>query len=201
MSNFCKNCDNILGISRNAPKENILSQDTPTSVTSSDQNVVIDYDEIIEKISKNEKISDEELIKIDFAILLHNKNFVEKPAKLKSKIKKKIDELLEQKDSSDSNIKAYRVCRNCAYSEPIKHKQLIASRAGEGNNSTDIELSIKNKNKVFSNILPLTREYNCRNNECPTKKGEPGAAKFYRTRGTTLTWYTCTVCHETWRIS
>ena len=89
MSNFCKNCDNILGISRNAPKENILSQDTPTSVTSSDQNVVIDYDEIIEKISKNEKISDEELIKIDFAILLHNKNFVEKPAKLKSKIKKK----------------------------------------------------------------------------------------------------------------
>jgi hypothetical protein len=199
MSLFCKNCDNILGISRNAPKKQIIDEDTPTVMSSTEN--ALNYDDIVEKIANGEKISDEDFSKIDYLVLQQNKTFQSKNNKIKSKIKKMIEEMIEHKDSTDNNVKAFRICKNCSYSEPIKSKQLIISKMNEGNFSSDIELTVKNKNKAFSKALPLTREYNCRNKNCPTKKGEPCAAKFYRIRNTTQMWYTCTLCNEAWKIS
>lgn len=199
MSTFCEGCDNILDISRNQPKKESLEDYTPTDVSSTEDN--LNYDNIIDQIENGETISEGDLLKIDFIILQRNKKFQSKSTKVKQKIRKKIDELIEQKDSSDSNIKAYHVCNNCSFSKQIKSKQLIISRLSDTKTSTDIDIDVKHKNKLFSHVLPITREYNCPNKECPTHSGEPREAKFFRTRGTTHTWFLCIKCHEAWRIS
>ena len=199
MSAFCKGCDNILDISRNQPKKESLEDYTPADVSSSENN--LNYDDIVDQIENGEKISDRDILKIDFIILQRNKKFQSKSTKIKQKIRRQIDELIDQKDSSDSNVKAFHVCNNCAYSEQIKSKQLIISRLSDTRTSTDMDIDVKHQNKLFSNILPFTREYNCPNKNCSTHSGDSKEAKFFRTRGTTHTWYLCVKCHEAWRIS
>jgi hypothetical protein len=200
MTSFCKECDNILDISKTKPTSTISDEDTPNDVTSSSDINGINYDNIIEKLENDIDIDDKELDKIDFIVLQHNTKLKEKSIKIKRKIKKKIDEMINKKELT-TGTKAYFVCNNCSYSKEIKAGELIISRLSGGKTNIDLKLTDKQKNKLFTHTLPHTREYNCPNKKCGTYKGVPNDAKFFRTRGTTHTWYLCCVCHETWQIS
>jgi len=199
MSAFCKSCDNILDISRNQQEADTVDDFTPTDVSSDNS---VNYEDIIDKIEKDEQISEKELSKIDFILLQKHASYKDKNPKVKAKIKKKLDELVDKKNTSDSNIKAYYVCNNCSYNEQIKRNQLVLSRLSDAATSIDVEYEIKYKNKIFSSIIPSTREYRCPNANCNTHSGKaPLEAKFFRTRGTTHLWYICVACATTWRIS
>lgn len=199
MSAFCKLCDNILDISRNQPDANIIDDFTPTEMSSDNS---INYENIIEKIEKGEQISEKELSKIDFIILQKTPAYKNKSPAAKANIRKRIEDLIDKKSTSNSSLYAYYVCSNCSYNEQIKSNQLIISRLSDTSTSIDREHEIKYKNKIFSNIIPSTREYKCPNNNCKTHSGKvPLEAKFFRTRGTTHLWYICTACTTTWRVS
>lgn len=199
MSLFCPGCDNTLDIGRTQYKSDAASENTPSELSTSD--TVINYGDLIDKIDNNDSLTDKELDKIDFIVLQKNKKFKAKSAKDKQKFKKKINELIDKKDSDDSNIKAYNICKNCSYSEQLKPRQRIISRLSDISTSTDLELDIKDKNKLYSMVLPLTREYSCPNKSCRTHKGHPREAKFFRTKGTTHVKYLCTVCRWVWQVS
>jgi len=199
MSAFCKTCDNILDISRNQPDIYIADDITPTDVSS---NSSVNYDDIIEKIEKDEQISEQELSKIDFILLQKTQTYKDKNPKIKTKIRKRLDELIDKKNTSDSNVNAYYVCNNCSYNEPIQRNQLIASRLSDATTSKDNEYELKYRNKIFSSIIPSTREYKCPNEKCDTHTGKaPLEAKFCRTKGTTNLWYICVACTTAWRVS
>jgi len=200
MISFCKECNNILDISKTKPQSTVLDEETPNNITSSSDTNGINYDDIVEKLENDDKIDENTLEKIDFIVLQHNTKLKNKSVKVKRKIKKKIDELINKKESSTKN-NAYFICNNCSYSKEIKPGELIISRLSKDKTNVSLELTDKQKNKLFSNVLPFTREYNCPNKKCGTYKGTPNEAKFFRTQGTTHTWYLCCVCNETWQIS
>ena len=86
MTSFCKECDNILDISKTKPTSTISDEDTPNDVTSSSDINGINYDNIIEKLENDIDIDDKELDKIDFIVLQHNTKLKEKSIKIKRKI-------------------------------------------------------------------------------------------------------------------
>ena len=132
---FCKNCNNILEISKSdlkTPSNDI----TPSEL--SDSNSIINYDDIIDKIENNIEISKELISEIDFITLQNSSKIKKKSNKNRTKIKEKILELIGIKENSTDNIKAYYVCKNCFYSKPINNGELILSRMNINNTSSNI---------------------------------------------------------------
>ena len=191
MSLFCKNCDNILEISRNSTSKlkNIYEETN------------IDIDDIIYKLENNKELSNQELNELDFDTILKSTIYQKKNTKIKNKIRKNYEELIEKKEASDTNISAYYLCKNCGFNEPIKEQRIIISRLSEEETDSDLQIISKLKNKLFSQILPRTREYICPNKSCPTLKNTSNEAVFFKTRDQKQLWYGCTVCEHIWRIS
>ena len=88
---FCKNCNNILEISKSDFKQ--ISNDTTPSELS-DSSLSINYDDIIDKLDNNVNISSNILDNIDFVQLQNLKKLKDMPNKNKIKIKKKYQNLL-----------------------------------------------------------------------------------------------------------
>ena len=194
---FCKNCNNILEISKSdlkTPSNDI----TPSEL--SDSNSIINYDDIIEKIENNIEISKELISEIDFITLQNSSKLKKKSNKNRTKIKEKILELIGIKENSTDNIKAYYVCKNCFYSKPINNGELILSRMNINNTLSNTIYTNKYKNKLQSSILPRTNKYICKNSKCKTHNGFQKEAIFFREYNSTRTWYVCSVCITKWRI-
>mgnify|MGYP005988806967 CR=1 FL=1 len=198
MATFCKGCNNILDITRTVKKGKL--DGNPDTVSSSEEEH--NYAEIIEKILKNKSVEKYNLTEKDIKAMQKDSSYRKKSSKDKKLVKIAIDKMLDVLTTKDeNNSDAFYICTNCSYSEPIKSGDLIISRSNESSTGHDPLYKIKLRNNFFSNILPHTREYNCKNSKCPTHKGVPRSAKFFREPKTTHTWYLCEVCVELWRIS
>ena len=192
MSLFCKVCDNILEISRNSNSKlkNIYEETNE-----------LDLNDIIYKLETNKELSNQELNNLEFDSIIKSKLYQKKNTKIKNKIKKNFEELINKKEAADTNISAYYLCKNCGFNEPIKGQRIIISRLSEEETDTDLQIISKLKNKLHSRIIPRTREYICPNKSCKTHKDTPNEAVFFKTRDQKQLWYGCTVCEHIWRIS
>lgn len=193
---FCENCDSILDISRSAHKHgDLIDTDTPSDLSSDDDNVDIDYEDILQRVEKGEVLSKTELQSIDIKEMVKNEYYKKLPGK--GDIKKKIIDMIDDARNSDDNVHAYHVCRNCSFSKRIDPGFKIVTKNPEGavavHEAVD-EASMRNK--VHLRTIPRTRNFNCPNAECPSQKGKvPTEAIFFRKhRHTHETIYVCTRC-------
>lgn len=190
---FCERCDNILDISR-TPLADVIDEDTTTpNIVSSEDD--INYETILQKIEKGEKISEDELKLIDIKDMTKN-DYYKKMAK-KGEIKKQIIDMIEDMGNSDENIQAYMVCRNCAFTKPIKGKFRILTKNPEGVTAAhDYVNEATYRNRVHMRTMPRTRDFSCPNNECPsyTQKSNNEAIFFRKSADAYDTIYVCTNC-------
>ena len=188
---FCKTCNNILDINKTKLK---TTQDSLQSAN-------IDYKHIIEQLANNKLPSASDAQKIDYVTLQQHPTYKEMSKQDKKTIKQQIDSLLNKSENNKELLNMYFVCNSCSYSEKIKEKQLIMVRKRERDSHHEDKPIHRWKNLFFSKVLPHTREYTCKNKECPTHKGGQRSAKFAREPNSTETLYFCEICTEVWKIS
>ena len=192
---FCKICNNILDINKTKLKK-ATSEDS-----GSESHNLVDYEYIINQLAIDIIPPPKEMNNVDFITLQQHPKFKEKSKKEKKTIKKNIESLLETSEKDKELLNIYFVCQSCSYSEKIKEKQLIMVRSRETDSHHEEHPIYRWKNLFFSKILPHTREYICKNKECPTHNGVQRSAKFSREPNSTSTLYFCEICNEVWKIS
>lgn len=144
---FCPNCNNILDITKNPPKNKNVGSETPSTISETE----------------------------------------EKPSK-------RID-----KSEDIAGAGAYYFCKNCAYSKAMESGTLILSKTNSRSVNSYMNMD-KLKNKIYSNILPFTRNYICINKSCESHKdSSKREAVFYRLSDSTQVWYTCRACSNYWK--
>jgi hypothetical protein len=191
---FCEKCDNILDISR-TPLAGMQYDDntmTPKTVSSDGD---VNYETILKRIEKGEKVSDDDLKLIDIKEMAKHDYY--KKMQKKGEIKKQIIEMIEDMGNSDENIQAYMVCRNCAFTKPIKSKLIILTKNPEGVTAThDYVNESSYRNRVHMKTMPRTRDFKCPNKECPTytQKVLNEAIFFRKSADAYDTIYICTNC-------
>jgi len=213
---FCERCDNILDISRtpmgnfgNAHGPHELEPETPSTISSdtdssakTDRSMAqpkvekdVDYDTMLKRVEKGEKLTYDELNKIDVKDLAKNEYY--KKMSKKGEIKKQILEMIDDMGNSDENTQAFMVCRNCSFSKEIKPQMKIMSKNPEGVVAThDYIDEVSYRNRIHFRTMPRTRKYECPNKNCPvyTKK-KPNEAIFFRKNADTYeTIYVCVNC-------
>jgi hypothetical protein len=211
---FCPNCDNILNISKNPPKNNlgaINNTSTPNTVSDSDSEKERDdenirqnelFEEVINKLLAGEVVSDSALTEINSTQLIKNKAFQKLDKKQKSLIQSKLASFTEKLDDATN---AYYFCKNCMYSKIIEAGSLIVSRVGGSKDLTTTKYVNFNKlkNRIHSKSLPITRNYICINDKCDTHKTDKNKkdkeAVFYRLGTSMQVWYTCKACGSYWQ--
>ena len=215
---FCPNCDNILNISKNPPKNNlgvINNVATPDTISDSDiekntekekndenikQNEL--FEDVINKLLAGEVVSDSVLTEINFIQLTKNKVYQKLDKKQKSLVQSKLSSFIEKLDDATN---AYYFCKNCMYSKIIEAGSLIVSSAGGSKDLTTTKYVNFNKlkNRIYSKSLPITRNYICINDKCDTHKTDKNKkdkeAVFYRLGTSMQVWYTCKVCKSYWQ--
>lgn len=218
---FCPNCDNILDISKNQPKQKQSSlkidEDTPISVSDSEadsdtsdvdekvderadeKEVDVDVDkisEIIVRLSRDEKIAESELSDYRMEQFTKHKTYQKLEKKIKAAVQVKLLSFFEKIEDSTS---AFYVCKNCMYSKTIDEGTLISSKTGLGGNNSYINPD-KLKNRIHSKILPYTKNFICIKKDCEShtnpKKKE---AVFFRVGDSLQVWYTCRSCESYWK--
>lgn len=194
---YCPKCDNIMDISRSAPKVSINVN--PTSLSNTTEKSVVNDDEhntkIVNMFKNNIDISNE---KIDYDQLVKNKEFVN----LKDKEKKELNKIV--KGIEDESLSAFMICKNCSYYEKIINRTMVLNKMST-NSTSGNELNDYSKYKYmrYDNTLPHTRDYVCKNKDCKTHKNpELKDAKWFRPNPKTYeTFYVCTECGIVWNIS
>jgi hypothetical protein len=197
---YCDKCDNILDISRTSNKplpDNELLSETPKAL-SSDTNKEkedVDYEAILKKIEKGEKVSNEELGSIDIKDLVKNEYY--KKMTKKGEIKKSIIDMIEDMGNADENVHAYMVCKNCGYSKTIDPGFRVMTKNPEGIAATHNYINEASyRNKIHIRTMPITRNFNCPNKNCPvyTNKLPPEAIFFRKNEKSYETVYVCKRC-------
>lgn len=194
---YCEKCDNILDISRTNTRtrdNDLLDTETPKTV-SSDSEEEVDYESFLKKIEKGEKVTNDELGQVDVKEMVKNE-YYKKMAK-KGEIKKTIVDMIEDMGNSDDSTQAYMVCKNCAFSKPIDSGFHILSRYPEGIAAThDYVNEASYRNKVHIRTMPITRNFNCPNKDCPVYRDNlaPEAIFFRKNPKSHETIYVCKRC-------
>lgn len=217
---FCPNCDNVLDISKNQLKQKLsvnFDQETPSTVSdtnSTDSSTSTDTDQneknndkliadVIEDLLNNNVISDTTFNEIKMDQIIKHKSYQQLDKKQKALVQSKISSYLDKIDDATS---AYYVCNNCSYSEIIPSGTVLISKMSGNTSSNNYVNYDKLKNRMYSKILPFTRNYICTNADCPTlstdsKIKKEKEAVFYRIPGSMQAWYTCNVCGSYWKGS
>lgn len=180
---FCQNCNNTLDISRSLNiTDNKIDSDTPNTVTSADNKttVEVDYKSIIQKLENNEKLTNTELLSIDFNDLVKDNYY--KKLTTKSNIKKTLMNMLDDMENSDNDKNGFLFCNNCNYSRALDPNTKIMSKNPDGVITTQEYINEANyRNKIHIRTLPRTRNFNCPNSKCPGKHNKtPIEAIFFR---------------------
>lgn len=178
MVSFCPECLHSLGINKKV-SQNI------------EKKVLDKTDEFIKLFISSNFDSNTYQLGFTKDELLKNKKYI----KLTSNEKLKIDNLFT---SSVNN--AELSCDNCGYSAEI----LETIKVYEYNVSDEVRTSRSlDDNKLLSKnpILPRTRDYTCKNLECPTldnKKKVNKEAVWIRNKKNFSIEHICTTCHHSW---
>ena len=182
-----------MDISRSIKKVDILDSDTPINLSSDNNDV--DYESILQKIEMGNKLSNEDLQKIDIKELVKNEYY--KKMVKKGEIKKSIIDMIDDMGNSDENTQAFMVCKNCSFNKNIESEFRILSRNPDGMTSShDYINEAVYRNKVHIRTMPCTRNFNCPNKECPVYKNNvsPEAIFFRKNANTHETIYVCKRC-------
>lgn len=212
MFRYCPNCDNILDIGKNQPKNQNKSAilNTPTSVSDSEQESRDDIiTEVVNKMINDDKVTLSHISTLDVdrkvlkQMFLSNDLYKTLDKKVKTTVTQKIEELLSARadaDEKDNNsIAAYYICKKCHYSKKIENQTLILTRNSEATANDGYINMNKYKNACHNEILPLTRQYICTNKACKSHDDhELREAVIFRT-SKTQTWLMCNACQNYWK--
>jgi len=188
---FCDKCNNILDISRTRIKSTTESESGPTSNSEKE----VDYESFLKKVEKGEKLSNDELSLIDTKEIFKN-DYYKKMSK-KGEIKKSIMDMIDDMGNSDENVQAYMVCNNCAFSKSIDPGFRVLTKQPEGVTAThDYVNEASYRNKVHIRTMPITRNFNCPNKDCPVYKNKlaPEAIFFRKNATSHEIIYVCKRC-------
>jgi hypothetical protein len=186
---FCPECDSVLDISRASTKKVYDLDQTPSSVSEDGEDKITN---LIIKILKNDEIDD--LLENIKPEQITSHEYFQKLDKTKKEIVNKKIEKYISKSSSNSSTQAYYVCKTCSWSQKIKPGTQILSKIGGNNQITYLNID-KYKNKIYSRVLPFTRNYICPNKDCPGNKDyKKHEAVIFRVNDTLRTMYTCCAC-------
>jgi DNA-directed RNA polymerase subunit M/transcription elongation factor TFIIS len=195
---FCPNCNNILDISKTAPK-NTVDFSTPTTVSDSD-----DGQSKIEKlvnVLKNPDISHDDieyfLEGIDLKTVIKHTSYLSLSQKDKDIVNKNINTL------SDAEISSfYKVCTNCTYHQKISSRDLIISKISI-DTSTIYDDIKKYTYMRYDSTLPHTRDYICPNKLCESLKdySKRDAVWFRPFQSYYQTYFVCCDCGEVWQAT
>ena len=195
---FCPKCDNIMDISRSAPKSSFASDPTSLSNTTTEKPVVVDNNEITKIINMFKNGIDITNEKVDFDQLVKHSEFTS----LKDKDKKELTKII--KSIEDEALTAYLMCKNCSYFEKLTSRTMVLNKMST-NSSTNSELTDYSKYKYmrYDNTLPHTRDYICKNKDCKTHKDHTlKDAKWFRPNQNNYeTYYVCCECGIVWNIA
>ena len=111
---------------------------------------------------------------------------------------KKCSNITEITKSSEANkIGHYYICRLCNHMEEIKPGTILFNKPTHVTVQKNI---FCNENKIHDPTLPVTRNYICPNDKCPTNKQNVlKEAVMYRiNEDTYTTYYICKVCKTNW---
>ena len=191
MAHYCDQCNNLLDISRKVIKKE-KQLDTSTEKETED---TTKYDDLIKKLENNEQLSPEELVNVNVKDLLKSEYY--KQVQGKGKIRKLLMDMIDEAANSDENTQAYFVCKNCAYSKPIKSGTLIYTK-----NIETLETEESNddytvyRNMKYQKIMPRTRNFACSNPTCisNTDKNTPSEACFFRKHNSYELVMVCAYC-------
>ncbi len=200
---FCPKCDNIMDISRTAPKASFgtdpttLSNTTTEKQTETDKNKE-DNDNIIKVINMFKNGIDLTSEKIDYEQLIKHKEYLA----LKDKEKKELVKIV--KSIEDEGLSAFMICKNCSYFEKLVHRTMVLNKMSK-NSSDSSEQNDYSKYKFmrYDNTLPHTRDYVCKNKDCKTHKDHTlKDAKWFRPNQSSYeTFYVCCECGFVWNIA
>lgn len=195
---FCPKCDNIMDISRSAPKSSFATDPTSLSNTTTEKAVTIDNDRIIKIINMFKNGIDITNEKVDFDQLVKHSEFTS----LKDKDKKELTKII--KSIEDEALTAYLMCKNCSYFEKLTSRTMVLNKMST-NSITGNELNDYSKYKYMrhDNTLPHTRDYICKNKDCKTHKDHTlKDAKWFRPNQNNYeTYYVCCECGIVWNIA
>ena len=210
---FCPTCNNILNITKNPPKnkqniqiiQNLQIENTPETVSDSNNEgepIGIEDDEItkiqqiIEKLSKNENVDDNELVDFKLEQFLKHKSYQKLEKKIKQNVNLKLTSFYEKIEDATN---AYYFCAICSYFKPIEAGTLVASRMST--NGANVYMNMdKLKNRVNNGMLPYTRNYICTNDKCVSHKDHSKReAVMFRIGTSVQMWYTCCACQNSWK--
>jgi hypothetical protein len=187
---FCPECDSILDISKTTTKKIIDLDESPSSVSDENDDKI---GNLIKQLLTEENIDNlMENIKID-KITSHDAY-----KKLDKNKKQILNEKLEKYSLTlvDTSMVSYYLCKSCSWSQKLKPETQILTKTG-GDSQTSYLNSNRYKNKIYSRVLPYTRNYICPNKNCSGNKDpEKHEAVIYRINDTMRTMYTCCACQE-----
>lgn len=221
---YCEKCDNILDITRTiaktfdgvdvdsgTPKElssdgesensadeaNIEANNEVNDEANDDDDDGVDYGFLLKKIEDGEKLTNDELRSINIKNMVKHE-YYRKMAK-KGEIKKNIIDMIEDLKNSDDNTHAYMICKNCGFNKPIDPRFRIMSRNPVDSTDTNSHTMINEdfyRNRVHVRTLPITRNFNCPNKECPVYKDKlaPEAVFFRKNPRSYELVYVCKRC-------
>jgi len=192
---FCEKCGNILDISRSVVRDMDMSDSETPKNLSSDNNENVDYESLLKKIEEGKKLTNEELRSIDTKEMVKDEYY--KKMSKKGEIKKGIIDMIDDMGNADDNTQAFMVCKNCSFNKTIDPGFRVLSKNPEGVTAThDYVNEASYRNKVHIRTMPITRNFNCPNKECPVYKNKlPPEAIFFRKNPNTYeTIYVCKRC-------
>jgi hypothetical protein len=195
---FCPKCNNILDISRTAPKSvTTLDTDTPTSVSNSSDNK--EAAKIIKKYLGGSEIEYDDVKTLGIENLIKSNEYTSLKQAEKDKLLKIVNDLVGDTDDSTS---AYKVCKNCWYYEHIMNKTMVISRMNSSTTSGYSDTS-RYTYMRFDKSLPHTREYICKNDKCDshTDHSKRDAVWYRPVTNSYMTYYTCVACGSHWIAS
>lgn len=183
MTDFCKNCGNILIIIKKLPDveadsadsvdslESIKSTESTESEKSEeieeelDEETELFYEKILSDLSSNKKLTDDQIKKIDIKDMIRSKYY--KTLKSKSNIKKQILTLIEDMGNTDKYIDFYLYCENCGYWRGLDDGFRILDKNPMGVPSiSDYTDDSVIRNNVHFGIYPRTKDFKCPE-KCP----------------------------------
>lgn len=191
---FCPKCENIMDICKSAPKLSMVIS-TPDSVSTETKTPKDEITKIIQLYINGEDISN---FKIDSKLLTSLDEF----KKLNDNQQIELLKIIKLSEI-DESLRAYKICKNCYYSERFVGRNLVLSRmSSQSSISNVIDLS-KYKNMINDKTLPHTRDYICKNNKCDSHKNHEkrNAVWFRPILNDYSTYYGCVTCEEIWKVS
>lgn len=159
-------------------------------------------EEVIQDILKGDipdiEINEEDIIKINKVPYFNKLNDNQKTLiinRLYEKIPK--NQKVPKAFNPETFKQSYFYCKNCGYFEKIPENMLILSRGN--NQSSDETFNNFLKFYKYDSTLPISKNYNCINDSCPTHTNPIiKKAIFFRDGNSYVLKYICTVCDSIW---